>query len=231
MPASAESLRLLTPFRRSPTTAHPLPMPIRPTLRHRLLAASLAALACLPAAASAAGHVAVQTDQRPALDALLECQAGVEAFATLVGPVDEPLQAVALGWAPQPRSNPFMAEYRLNTPARAFGHGSDWLAIAGGTVMLVLDQAQISPQALASALSLEVVVDENGKFMAGREVVSRDRPDLEAGQVLIESAVLGVSTVDSHPGKLLLGCTYSLDAPEDEADRDGNPVLPAQSAD
>ena len=205
-------------------------MPIRPALLHRTLATSLA-LACLPAAASTPVQDEAQAAQRPALDALLECKAGVEAFASLVGPVDDPLQAVALGWAPQPRSNPFMAEYRLNTPARAFGHQSDWLAIAGGTVMLVLEQSAISPQALASELQLEVLVDENGKFMAGRELLSRDRTDLEPDQVLIESAVLGVSTVDSHPGKLLLGCTYSLDAVEDEAVPAGNDPAPAQSAD
>lgn len=154
--------------------------------------------------------------QRPDLDALLECRSDVAHFAALVGPVDDPLKAVALGWAPQPRGNPFMAEYRLNTRAQAYGYHSDWLAISGGTVMLVIDQQQASPQALASALELEVVVDEDGKFMAGRELVSRDRPDPDSGQMLIESAVLGVSTVDSHPGKLLLGCTYSLDVPEED---------------
>lgn len=160
--------------------------------------------------------------QAPALDLLLACEGSVEQFAALLGPVDDPLQAVALGWAPQPRSNPFMAEYRLNTPVQAHGQRSDWLAIAGGTVMLVLDQADISPQALAGELALEVVVDENGKFMAGREVISRDRSDLEPGQLLIESAVIGVSTVTSHPGKLLLGCTYSLDAPEAASEAAGD---------
>ena len=173
----------------------------------------LTVCACLapPVLARDAGASARQA---PALDLLLGCEGSVEQFASLLGPVDDPLQAVALGWAPQPRSNPFMAEYRLNTPVQAHGQRSDWLAIAGGTVMLVLDQASVSPQALASTLELDVVVDENGKFMAGREVISRDRTDLEPGQVLIESAVIGVSTVTSHPGKVLLGCTYSLDAPE-----------------
>ena len=32
----------------------------------------------------------------------------------------------------------------------------------------------------------------------------------------IESAVINVSNVDSHPGKTLAGCSYSLDPPETE---------------
>lgn len=198
-----------------------------PTPRLRPTLLLLTACACLasPVLARDAG---ANARQAPALDLLLGCEGSVEAFASLLGPVDDPLQAVALGWAPQPRSNPFMAEYRLNTPVQAHGQRSDWLAIAGGTVMLVLDQADTSPQALASALALEVVVDENGKFMAGREVISRDRTDLEPGQLLIESAVIGVSTVASHPGKVLLGCTYSLDTPEADAEQaaDSPPSLP-----
>ena len=30
----------------------------------------------------------------------------------------------------------------------------------------------------------------------------------------IESAVINVSNVDSHPGKTLAGCSYSLDPPD-----------------
>lgn len=189
-----------------------------------LLSLLSAALLSLPTATARAEAVQERiAPALPPLDALLECRADIEQFSALIGPVDDPLQAVALGWAPQPRSNPFMAEYRLNTPASAHGHQSDWLAISGGTVMLVLDQASITPQALAQALSLEVVVDEEDKFMAGREQVSRDRPDPQGGPMLIESAVIGVSTVNSHPGKILLGCTYSLDVPE-EAAPDGDPA-------
>ena len=166
---------------------------------------------------------AADLPRAPDLAALVQCQASVEQFAGLTGAVDDPLQAVALGWAPQPRTNPFMAEYRLNTPVQAHGQRSDWLAISGGTVMLVLDQAQVSPQALAAQLALEVVVDESGKFMAGRELVSRDWIDPENGQTLIESAVIGVSTVASHAGKTLVGCTYSLDLPEEQPDSDPQP--------
>ena len=182
----------------------------------RCLMTSLLLVASPLAAARPAGG--------PDLAALVQCQSALEDYAALVTPVDDPLAAVALGWAPQPRSNPFMAEYRLNTPVAAFGLHSDWLAISGGTVMLVLDAGSASPQALADQLALEVLVDEDGKFMAGREVRSVDVVDDDSGQTLIESAVLGVSTVTSHPGKLLVGCTYSLDLPEAPADQATQPT-------
>ena len=69
------------------------------------------------------------------------------------------------------------------------------------------------PHPLADALKLETGYDADGKFMAGRELVSRDVIDAKTGEALIESVILGVSTVKSHPGKTLAGCTYSLDIP------------------
>lgn len=47
-------------------------------------------------------------------------------------------------------------------------------------------------------------------------MVSRDVTDPKSGEAQIESIILSVSTVASHPGKTLAGCTYSLDLPEDE---------------
>jgi magnesium and cobalt transporter len=83
--------------------------------------------------------------------------------------------------------------------------------------MAVLDQAD--PRPLARQLGLETGYDQDGKFMAGRELVSRDVTDPKTGEAQIESIILSVSTVASHPGKTLAGCTYSLDLPEEEAGR------------
>ena len=151
----------------------------------------------------------------PDLPGLIQCQGDMDSFQSLHGPVESPLQAVALGWNPLPRTNPFMAEYRLLQPVDVFGLSTDHILVSGGTVMAILDQSQIQPARLAAQLELEIALDGNDKFMAGREVLSRDLVDADTGQSVIESAVLGVSTVTSHPGKVLVGCTYSLDLPED----------------
>ncbi len=172
----------------------------------RLLPLLLAALS--PAFASA----------DPAIDlpALIECRQGVSDFTALAPIAADPLKAVALGWRPLPQGNLFMNEYALNAPVTVFGHSTDRIAVAGTSIVAILDLAD--PRPLAATLELETGYDADGKFMAGRELVSRDVTDPRTGEAMIESVILSVSNVASHPGKTLAGCTYSLDLPaEDEA--------------
>ncbi len=179
----------------APATTLPLVPTIRPL--------PLLLAAALPATASAA----------PAIDlpALIECRQSVSEFVALAPIAADPLKAVALGWRPLPQGNLFMNEYMLNTPVTVFGHTSDHIAMAGSSIMAILDLAD--PRPLATALELETGYDADGKFMAGRELVSRDVNDASTGEALIESVILSVSNVKSHPGKTLAGCTYSLDLP------------------
>lgn len=160
------------------------------------------------------------------LPALIECRQSVSEFAALAPIVNDPLKAVALGWRPLPQGNLFMAEYMLNTPISVFGHRSDHVAMAGGTILAILDLPE--PRDLAKTLDLETGYDAPEKFMAGRELVSRDVIDARTGEALIESVVLGVSNVSSHPGKTLVSCTYSLDHPA-EGEAPGAPPPPAQA--
>ena len=149
------------------------------------------------------------------LPALIECRQQVADFAALASVTDDPLKAVALGWRPLPQDNMFMSEYALNAPVTVFGHATDRIAVAGPSIMAILDLPD--PHPLADALKLETGYDADGKFMAGRELVSRDVADPHTGEAMIESVILSVSTVKSHPGKTLAGCTYSLDLPDEEA--------------
>ena len=48
--------------------------------------------------------------------------------------------------------------------------------------------------------------------------------DPETGEARIESAVLTVSTVASHPGKVLAGCSYGLDRADETADEPAPPA-------
>src|SRR5690606_10284705 len=123
----------------------------------------------------------------------------------------DPLAAVALGWRPLPQANPFMIEYRLNAPVPVFGHGSDHIAFAGDGVVAVLDLAD--PRVLARELRLETGVDTPEKALFGREVRAEEATGPDGSRGWIDSAVINVSNVDSHPGKTLAGCSYSLDPP------------------
>lgn len=167
---------------------------------------------CLPLLCA----LAVQPAFASSLDlpALIECRQGVADQAALAPLLSDPLKAVAQGLQPLPQGNQFMSEYRLAHPISVFGVNTERVAVAGASVMAILDQAD--PRPLAKRLELETGYDQDGKFMAGREVVSRDVTDPRTGEAQIESIILSVSTVASHPGKTLAGCTYSLDLPEEE---------------
>lgn len=149
------------------------------------------------------------------LAALIECRQGVADHAALAAALATPLDAVAHGLQPLPQTNPFMTEYRLARPLSVFGQPTEQIAVAGASVMAVLDLPD--PRALAATLQLDAAVDQPDKFMAGRELVSRDVTDPATGEAQIESVILSLSTVKSHPGKTLAGCTYSLDLPAEPA--------------
>lgn len=188
----------------------------------RLPRSCLALLAALPAPAFAAPA---------ALDlaALIECRQGLAAYAAVAPVVADPLKAVANGLQPLPQTNPFMSEYRLAAPLTVFGQRAEYVAVAGASIMAILDLPD--PRPLARSLALDEAVDTADKFMAGRELVSRDVTDPATGEPMIESVILSLSTVKSHPGKTLAGCTYSLDLPAEEAPAPADAVSPAAPAD
>ena len=175
-----------------------------------LLLASCVALTLPVAARAQAGA----TD----LASLIECRGNIAGLTALAPALEDPLKAVALGWQPLPQANMFMTEYRLASPIRVFGHGTDHIAFTGSSVMAILDLPD--PRPLASELGLETAIDTPAKAMFGKELRSEESHDTESGQVLIASVVLNVSNVSSHPGKTLAGCSYSLDLPEDAPDTD-----------
>lgn len=188
---------------------------IRPSLVLLALAcvAPAAATATPSAPPAAAPAVPAATDPSVDLPALLECRQHVADFAALAPLLADPLKAVAHGWRPLPQSNLFMTEYALTRPIQVFGYSSERIAFSGASVMAILDLPD--PRPLAKRLNLEAAVDTPEKAMFGREVLSRDVHDPKTGEPMIESIILSVSTVKSHPGKTLAGCSYSLDLPEE----------------
>ena len=187
----------------------------------RPVCALLALLLAAPAMV-AAQEDATPRDAAPGLSALLECRLGYEDFMAYMPVLQDPLRAVALGWRPLPQANPFMLEYRLNAPVAVFGHQADHIAFAGDGVVAVLDLAD--PRVLARELQLETGVDTPQKAIFGREARAEEVTGPDGTPGWIESAVINVSNVDSHPGKTLAGCSYSLDPP------DAGPEAPAATA-
>ncbi|MFA4295699.1 hypothetical protein P2B08_15695 [Xanthomonas perforans] len=160
---------------------------------------------------SALGAWAQTAPVRPDLAALIECRQRIADFSALAPVLADPLKAVALGWTPLDQSNLFMTEYTLNTPIRVFGHSTNHIAFSGASIMAILDLPD--PRPLAKQLDLELGVDNAEKVMYGRELVSEDTTNPKTGEAMIESVVLSVTNVKSHPGKTVVGCGYSLDLP------------------
>ncbi|WNH51524.1 hypothetical protein [Stenotrophomonas oahuensis] len=159
------------------------------------------------------------------LPALIECRQRVADYDAVTAVVADPLKAVANGLQPLEQRNQFMAEYRLASPITVFGQRAEYITVSGASIMAILDVAD--PRPLAKGLKLEDGVDNPDKFMAGREVVARDVTDPRTGEPMIESIILSVSTVQSHPGKTLAGCTYSLDLPAEEEEEEEEPAADA----
>lgn len=155
---------------------------------------------------------------------LIACKGQPEDYMSLALALQDPLNAVALGWRPLPATNMFLSEYALNTPISVFGHRSERIAFAGSSVMAVLDMAD--PRPLAKELALETAIDTPDKAMFGKELLSEEVHDTGSGLTLVRSVVLNVSNVTSHPGKTLAGCTYSIDPLEEPEGADAPGAVP-----
>ena len=117
----------------------------------------------------------------------------------------------------------------MNTPITVFGHATDHIAFTGDSIIAVLDLPD--PRPLARQLELETAIDTPVKAMFGKELVSEEETDAGTGTTFIRSVVLNVSNVASHPGKTLVGCSYSLDLAEDPAEEDEAGPAPAGDVD
>jgi hypothetical protein len=190
-----------------------------------------------PSAASATDVTGENAEPAASLDparidlpGLIECKRELADFHYLAPALVEPLQAVALGWRPLPQANLFMTEFMLNTPISVFGHSTDHIAFTSDSIIAILDLAD--PRPLAKQLELETAVDTPAKAMFGKELRSHEQRDEASGMTLIDSVVLNVSNVSSHPGKTLVGCSYIMDTLEEEPEAAPaqEPALPTGAA-
>lgn len=188
----------------------------------------LALMLPVPLLAQAAASEEKLDASRIDLAALIECRQALADFHYLAPALADPLQAVALGWRPLPQANLFMTEFRLNSPIAVFGGSTDHIGFTGDSIIAILDLPD--PRPLAKRLELETAIDTPAKAMFGKEVSSVEIRDEATGTVYIKSAVLNVSNVASHPGKTLVGCSYSLDLAEDPEEAEGLAPQPAVDA-
>ena len=104
-------------------------------------------------------------------------------------------------------SNPFMHEYDLAAPVEVLGYRTQRVALASGALMAVLDN--VKPQEVAHKLGIEEALrDDSFKYMAMR--VAHHTQE-KVGSSTINTVISHeVSTVVTHPGKVLVGCSYRV---------------------
>ncbi|MFD2057393.1 hypothetical protein ACFSQT_31205 [Mesorhizobium calcicola] len=142
------------------------------------------------------------------LAALIECRADVPAYNGFALWLSGAPGAVGkLGWKEVATGNPFLVQYELPVPLRVFGREAGSVVFTATAPMAVFDG--IAAPDLAKELKVTPTISTPGKFL-GEKVVAESTED--AGGVSLATRItLNVSTVESHPGKTLAGCSYALD--------------------
>ncbi len=154
--------------------------------------------------------VAAQDFDPAALDlpALLECRADVPTYNGfafwLAG---ETNAADSLGWRKVDSGNPFLSQYELEKPLAAFGTETKTLVFTSSGPMAVLDG--VTAPDLAKKLGIEPMISASQKFL-GEKVVS-EKNETSEGVTFATRISLNISTVETHPGKVLAGCSYKIE--------------------
>ena len=103
--------------------------------------------------------------------------------------------------------NPFMHEYQLAAPIDVLGWRTQRVAVASGAMLAVLDQ--VKPQDVAQKLGIEEALrDDDFKYMAMR--VAHHTQEKVGDSTLNTVISHEVSTVVTHPGQVLVGCSYRV---------------------
>lgn len=170
------------------------------------LGGCIAVLICSAGAASAN-----EADFDPSavdLASLVECRSDARTYnGFALWLAGEPAAAEALGWQVIASDNPFLKEYRLPAAIGVFGHDIDRVAFTASGPMAVLDA--VAPDELAKKLGITPEIATAAKFLGEKVVLEAKEEDL--GMVFETRVALNVSTVDSHPGKTLAGCSYKIE--------------------
>lgn len=109
-------------------------------------------------------------------------------------------------------ANPMLRTYALKAPLTVFGRQTRQVAFTSSGLVAVLDEAD--PHPLARELGVEPAVDTPGKFLGERQISASSQNDEGTSMVFNSRVALNVSTVTSHPGKTLAGCSYEIDIVE-----------------
>jgi hypothetical protein len=179
----------------------------------RLFCAAVVGATCLAPAVTFARDADGSIDPATIdLAKLIECQTyDVPSYNALAFWLagDESAQARAhLGLTEEKTANFMLKAYALKAPITVFGRQTRHIVFNSSGPMAVLDEAD--PHPLARQLDIQPAIDQPGKFLGEREI-SATSDKGETGFTYKTRITLNVSTVTSHPGKTLAGCSYAFE--------------------
>ncbi|KRA62708.1 hypothetical protein ASD89_22690 [Caulobacter sp. Root656] len=180
----------------------------------RLFRVALIGAACFAPVAALAQEAADGVDPATLdLAKMIECRTydvpSYNALAFwLVG--DEAAQARAhFGLTEEKTSNFLLKAYALKTPITVFGRQTRHIVFNSSGPIAVLDEAD--PHPLARQLEIQPAIDLPTKFLGEREISATTDKGQAGGFTYKTRVTLNVSTVTSHPGKVLAGCSYTFE--------------------
>ncbi len=143
----------------------------------------------------------------PDLAAMIECRVDARTYnGFALEFAMDPDAATDLGWIEVEQPNPFLREFSLTEPVRVFGRETRNIGFGASGLLAFLNGEDA--RKLAAELGVVAVVDTPEKFL-GEKVLSEIAEEQDGLRTRTRIA-LNVSTVDSHPGKVLAGCSYAV---------------------
>lgn len=154
------------------------------------------------------GSVAAQEDGYSLAD-LLECRVGQAEYGMMASAIAADVNAAQdYGLTSVESPNSLLQEFATSEPVPAFGLETSRIAFASSGILGLFDGADVHQ--LASENGVVVTTDSGEKYL-GEKLISETIEDDEAVGMRFKTRIaLNVSTVDTHPGVVLAGCTYSV---------------------
>jgi len=183
------------------------------------LCIALIGAACLAPAAAWAQDDAEIDPATIDLAKLIECRTydvpTYNALAFWLVSDEAPKARAALGLTEEKSANFLLRAYALKAPITVFGRQTRHIVFNSSGPMAVLDEPD--PHPLARQLEIQPAIDLPAKFLGAREIKTTTDKGEAGGFTFKTHVTLNVSTVTSHPGKTLAGCSYTFEMIENAA--------------
>lgn len=172
------------------------------------IVAAMSALYMLPisAAAEEKEFDPLSVDVVDALECRLDPQT-YNGFAFTIGSDESGYRARK--WKRQKSNNSFLSQYALPKPITIAGQTTRTIVFSSSAIMAVLNA---DPNELARSEKIENAVGGSQKFLGERLISSKT--ETEKGLSFVSTVKRVLSNVTSHPGKALLGCSYTVEIKE-----------------